>query len=323
MSQHSNRYLILLIVSLAMVISANAQRRTGPYRPGVIGEFQIPVVDPATMPSFCSDFTSACQAEANDDYEEAVKLYEDRYPLCGDFGWNVTGSNKGSNDFVVFKTSPCGTPMAIKAAHSAKECKRLKELTTGTAYEECPGCFPRYYALSNVTNCCYSEFILTKKYNVLRKKPELFHRVKALYLQGITAIRTLRSHNVEHRDLSYRNLLFREVVDDHGLRHLRLVLFDFGASLPLDGLEKLDPKPVSAGPRVLSNGRFPDIFALTCTFTRHLYNRFECRDHAMDLPEDRATLLYAFAKIMQDNELHSQSPNYQLIAKLVKQAKDY
>lgn len=130
-------------------------------------------------PPHCSNFKEVCKLEAAKKFEQAVRIYESRYPNCSDHGWSLTGYRVGSNDWVEFKTTPCGLPMAIKVTrHTAKECTVLKMLTTGRAYDECPGCFPRYYYRSNATRAAPATVSSSP-----RSRARCLHRGRTIYQQ--------------------------------------------------------------------------------------------------------------------------------------------
>lgn len=310
---------LLSLATLFPLSVVNGQIKSGPYRPDAVGLYVLPQVVQTELPRSCFDHSAACRAEAAGDYETAIRLHEEKYDVCGDVGWSLQGHAAGSNDYVVFKTTPCGLPVAVKAARrTAKECHVLKNLTLGTAYNECPGCFPRYYFLSEKTRACYSEFVKTVPMPALDQRRGNLTHIKAMLMQGVHAIRVLRAHGVEHRDLSFRNILRREVATPNGETHVRLVLFDFGASRPLDEVLYLDGHVKFRGRQLDGNGVHTDLYVLACSFAKHTYGIQNCRGTPVPLQEDTSTLLHAYAVVMHTNLYHRTQPDFDLIERTVR-----
>jgi serine/threonine protein kinase len=278
------------------------------FSPDRVGLYFLPKV-PNPVPAACTNFSEACAAEAAQKYEKAIQIYEERYEQCGDFGWNVTGSSSGSNEVVTFKTTPCGLRVAIKAAHSPKECTVLRFLSSRTVQQECPGCFPKYYFLSNFTNACYSEAVQKAEIHGFRGKYGSIQHVKFFYLQALKIVAVIRRYNIEHRDLSFRNIILRNVTKPDGGIHQQIVFIDFGSARPLDALQYLDGRdpnqvanskshpfkftfpdldadgnivkgtgvpPLPLPRRLDGNFGYNDIYAVTCTFYERSYGGVQC-----------------------------------------------
>jgi hypothetical protein len=340
---NSRLYLTSLHITsfLCLFLVFNGQIYSGPYRPDLVGQFVLPNVQGVESRADCNDFSRACVAEASGDYETAISLYEDKYVACGDHGWNITGHADGSNDFVVFKRTPCGLHVAIKPARTGKECRILRNLTSTEVYAECPGCFPRYYHLSNLTKACYSQYVQPTRLPGFHPSNRNVEHVKTLYLQLVHIIRVLRAHNLEHRDMSFRNLMATAVgTSPTGVQQVRLVMFDFGAAKPLDSLGYLDrtqeklrlkrnheEHAVVGTPtprRLDGNGLHTDIYAASCTFMDKLYNEPQglpraetCWRDILPVTTDPNSMRHALVQIMMDNDNHTVHPQYHRIRALV------
>lgn len=232
------------------------------YNASRIGLLELPRLPPDQLPSACLNFSAECALEAAGDFEPAFRAYEARYAQCGDAGWRTVGTAHGQTTEVVFKATPCGSKVVVKAGltsrsdlNSVKDCRALKLLTAHGADAECPGCFPRYYYFSNITRACYTEFVPSARRFVTVVTPRSPH-LKTLFLQALTAIRVLRRHNLEHFDLSARNMLVRPA-EDGSLS--RLMMIDFGlyheVGVPLTTLQLK---------RVTGSRRRQDTFAVAC-----------------------------------------------------------
>ena len=338
----------LLVVALAALAHVTLAQINGGYDPTRVGRLQLPQVDVANLPDECFNFTEACLAEKSENYEAAFAIYESRYSTCGDAGWTIDGHNHGSNDVVTFKTTPCGTKVAVKGLRTPNECMRLRMVSTGESAVACPHCFPRYYYFGNGTRACYSERVnmigwgrvMSTKRNL---DPAGVQRVKSIFLQGVAAIHVLRNHGLEHNDLSFRNIALREVDELDGEKRLHIVIFDLGGSRTLDQRaryrrlvgEGADADVERAlhhsgsddggsrtlrGRRLGGNGPFPDLYVLACDFMEQMYNGSAgCRKHLLDLPNDEpaTSFRYAFHHIMEMNIDHQKVPDYHQIAALI------
>jgi hypothetical protein len=338
---HLFRCSAAIAVFVTHFTASYAQVRSGPFRPDLIGNTTLPTLEGDHLPAACLDFSEACAAEADGNYEKAIQLYEERYSVCGDYGWNITGHGQGSNDFVVFKRTPCGLHVAIKPSRKPKECMMLKLLTEGKAYDDCPGCFPRYFYRSNFTQSCYSEYVNASHIKGLPVRYVRIHRVKALFLQGLHIIRVLRSHNIEHRDLGYRNILCKETKQADGRVTEQLIFFDFGSYRTLDSLAYLDdivpgnrssrhhhhhhhgvlqdtrPETGPTPRRLDGNGRHTDIYSLACAFYGATYHDGSCHGNPPPLPKDATLWSYALIRIMMIADSHVSEPDYAAIVSLV------
>jgi serine/threonine protein kinase len=307
---------------------------TPTFSPDRVGLYSLPKISSHALPAVCGNFSEACAAEAAEKYELAMQLYEERYEQCGDHGWNITGRSSGSNEVVTFKTTPCGLRVAIKAAHTPKECSVLRFLSSRTVQQECPGCFPRYYFLSNFTHACYSEAVQKAEIRGFRGKYANLQHVKAFYLQALKMVSVLRKYNIEHRDLSFRNILLRNMTRADGRIHQQIVFIDFGSARPLDALKYLegrDPnlptnskghpfkftfpdldadgnviKGTGSPPvprRLDGNYGYNDIYAVTCTFYMRSYSEYGANCINTGPPKhppgnDTESLLYVYASIL-------------------------
>jgi hypothetical protein len=312
------------LVAFILIASSNAQYLTGPFRPDLIGKYFLPNISRSDLPPSCLDFSQACAAEAAGQYEKAIQLYEEKYSVCSDYGWNITGNSSGSNDFVVFKTTPCGgLHVAIKAAHSGKECRVIKDLTTGSAFEACPGCFPRYYALSNFTHACYSEYVPHHELFGFRGKTANITIAKMFFLQGVRIVKTMRSQNWEHRDFGLRNIAMRNWTLPDGRSVPQLLVFDFGAARHLEDLMGMDAKlqrqvTNQQRRRLDGNGLHTDMYMLALDMCQHTYGFKKCPRHVSNLPPETDTLLYLLTKVMKDNLYHKVEPDFRGIHELAK-----
>ena len=133
------------------------------------------------------------------------------------------------------------------------------------------------------------------------------------------------SFNFEHRDLSFRNVLFAERHNvKTGAINIHIVLFDLGGSTDLDKI----PHGVSVNGTVVrmqpgarrlgANGLHTDTYMLACGFVKRLYK--ECSLCARELPaqvSDTTSFRYAFTQIMMDNDAHPKAPDFKVITKLI------
>jgi hypothetical protein len=333
---------------LTLSSTIHAQKHSGKYHSNAIGAYDLPIIPETELRVrvTCTQFSEACAAEAAGKFDTAIQLYEKKYAECGDVGWNITGHAAGSNDFVVFKTTPCGLHLAIKQAKHTKECLLMKNLTTGGAYNACPGCFPRFYFLSNFTRACYTEYVdMVPLFKHRYKYTNASHAVHVM--RGIVEnVAVLRAHGIEHRDLSLRNMRGRYVGNPP---RLQVVFFDFGASKPLEAVAKLDKylnstelaekiriheqrrnhsshdaassESNSNGRNLAGNGIHPDLYAATCSVYRQLYSLDEdcnLRPPARPSPPDVTSFRYAITKIMQENQAHSIKPDIRGILSALK-----
>jgi hypothetical protein len=124
------------LLLLAFLSTAFAAMRYPKYNESFVGRYKLAKIDVNNPPIGCKDFMDACIAEKEGRYGDAMRLYEAKYATCGDFGWSTEGYSDGSYYTVVFKTTPCGMPVAVKGLQTPKDCLRLKELTTGASYSE-------------------------------------------------------------------------------------------------------------------------------------------------------------------------------------------
>lgn len=206
-----------------------------------------------------------------------------------------------------------------------KECVALRALTTGAARSECPGCFPRYYYYSNFTKACYFEYVEPLDWDSvlsasLAITDTVLENIKALFLQGVAAIKLMRKHNIEHHDLTFRNMMVHQVEELSGTSRLQLVLFDLAGSLPLNQL---------SGRRLGQNGKHTDLYMLACDFMQHLYYErndplfVSCfRDIMPDLADvSEQSFMRAFVSVMRMNANHSIVPDYQRITSIIKSVK--
>ena len=190
------------LVLLAMQLQGGAASGgflTDVFNASQLGLVDLPQLD-GVVPAFCENFKPMCAAEASQNYTSALAMYEERYAKCGDHGWALNGHAHGYDAHVAFKTTPCGTKLAIKSArthptldHIRKECRRLRELQLPFFVAQCPGCFPKFYHYSNVTGACYAEFINGNRLSTMRLRVRgTVTSVKSLALQGLHVVQTLR-----------------------------------------------------------------------------------------------------------------------------------
>ncbi len=136
-------------------------------------------------------------------------MYEARYEACSDHGWSLDGHAGGEDSYVAFKTTPCGTRVAVKGSrrnatiqHIQRECEVLRSLSgDAEVAKSCAHCFPKYYYYSKTSRACYSEVIPNAGSTLIRamksRKPGALSVTKHVLLQGLTALRLLLKHNVE------------------------------------------------------------------------------------------------------------------------------
>jgi serine/threonine protein kinase len=291
---------LLLLVFTPAFVKVDAITPWAPYNRSQIGVMDLPtILEPVKLPPHCKSFDHICALEAQRRYSEAFERYEERYEACGDWGWTLEGDSHGNDAAVAFKTTPCGTRVAIKGsrynrtiAHIQKECLTLQRLDDGS----CEGCFPKYYFYSNRSRACYSEVLvgLTNLGSILRSsrlRGNTSHVID-LILQGINIIRVLRAHNVEHRDFTFRNMLTGSWKVDDTVRY-QLKVLDFGASAPVrhqesnsvedtDGFTAIKKRKRGSLP---GNRGQTDLYALCCDFLEHFYkDGDQCRLRRMPVP---------------------------------------
>lgn len=177
------------------------------YNASQVGLLDLVVTQP--LPPQCTDFDVMCKLEATGNYIEVFLQYETRYSTCGDHGWSLEGSAGGFDAAVAFKTTPCGTRVAVKGSrrnasieHIRRECEVLQMLSSDTEIQQmCPRCFPRHYFYSNISRACYSELIEDKGVAYLKAvkagKPFGLPATKRLLLQGVQALRMLLRNSIE------------------------------------------------------------------------------------------------------------------------------
>ena len=192
------RPFLALLACIALNSNLAWAQKFSQYDPNVVGLYRLPAVDKARLPDSCRDFTAACAAERKGDLETAFKLYEDKYDTCGDVGWEDFGHKHGASDSVTFKVTPCGLKTAVKGLLIPKECNRLRQLTTGDAARECPGCFPQYFYYSNKTRACYSEFLTAVPLERILSQKHAVHTagiraIKVVFMQAMAAVKVMRS----------------------------------------------------------------------------------------------------------------------------------
>jgi serine/threonine protein kinase len=163
-------------------------------------------------------------------------------------------------------------------------------------------------------------------------------------------VKAMRAVGLEHRDLSLRNILMRNILSSQGLWEPHVVFIDFGASRPLadvvylDAKHNVDPsnytshkwkhRPTATNltmadrnhspshQRQLSgNGVHTDLYSLTCAFYASVYQDLSCHGRLPpDLPSDQSTMKYAFAHIMRLYDSHTVDPDYTAVAREVSAA---
>ena len=285
-----------------------------PFNSSQIGVIDLPRINATAMPAFCRNFQDICKLEAKGDFHGAFTAYESRYSQCSDHGWSMTGRNQGYDAAVAFKTTPCGTRAVIKGSRRAKtmdniekDCDRLRYLGESSAATECPGCFPRFFFFSNVTRACHSEFIQSVS---IGRTITSVSSVKSLFLQGVHIIRTLRAHNLEHGDITFRNLLVKKTIDVDDTAKYKLVMFDFAASRHLD-------EPGDG--HMTGNHGFSDLYTLACNFYRNIYREGGCRHRVQPVfTNETRSFKHAFTSIMADNADVNSEPDYTRIEQMIR-----
>jgi hypothetical protein len=334
----------MVAVVLASIGVVTSQKQSGPYRPDAVGAYRLPNLTSTVLPPMCDDFAAACAAEAAGKYHHAMHFYEEKYSVCGDHGWNLTGHSQGFTDFVVFKTTPCGLPVVIKQAMvpaEIVECQILRRLTSKTLYLRCPGCFPKFYHLSQFTQACYSEavpvvpgkfaFLQTSKINRDRD----IAVAKRLYLQAVTIVQVLREVNIEHRDLKPQNILLRNMTREDGSVSLQVVLVDFGAARRLSGHHiqlnetthdiiwtNYTPDDTGTFLAHSTDNYLNDLFEITCWFYTRVRISKLCQSHSItqypdDAVNDTSSLAYALVTIMNKYASRVINPDFDLISGIV------
>jgi hypothetical protein len=293
----------LLVVSHLPALTTCSDHVRISYNRSQIGVIDLPNIEPAKLPLHCKSFDLICALEAHGRYNEAFERYEHRYASCGDWGWTLDGHNTNGNDAAVaFKTTPCGTRVAIKGSrttntisHIKRECRALQKLDDGS----CDGCFPKYYFYSNHTRVCYSGVLVDlTSFGIILRSARLHADttlVTDLILQGINIIRVLRAHNIEHRDFTFRNMLVGSRRPGGGRYQLKVL--DFGASAPVSqpahtkhGLEVSYGASTTVIRRrhvhLPGNRGQSDLYALCCDFLEHFFKeRDQCRLNRLPVPD--------------------------------------
>ena len=272
----------LLAVSICIMLSpmvSAGNNRHPQFNTSQIGSLDLPTVREPDVPPFCTEYRDICHLERTGQYEKAFSAYESRYTVCGWYGWTLLGSSSGYDAAVGFAVTPCGSRVAIKGsrraktiAHVTSECMYLKLMSSDSARADCPGCFPGYLYYSNMTGACYSVYVhdTASPARCIGKTPDALNHTKHYFRQGMRAIKTLRHHGIEHRDLSFRNVLihrkFQQVnnITTHGHQ---VVIMDFGAAAPIGTQD---------GRRAGNRGHC-DTYKWACDFLELLY-RTDCRN---------------------------------------------
>ena len=312
------RFQLLLVTTVFLKSDAQMQSKIAPFNASQIGVIDLPNIDPSAIPDFCRNFDDICRDEHAFDYESAFTAYESRYERCGDYGWNMTGRNRGYDAAVAFKTTPCGLQTAIKSSRReksivniARDCHRLKVMNRPPFSTECPGCFPKFIFYSNYTKVCYSEFIKSEKdinTNILSKIPQ----AKSLYLQAMHIIQVLRRHNLQHGDLHFSNIFVRKLHPagtPSSKRQYKLLFFDLSAMRRLDD--------VGDG-RVTGNRGFGDTYTMTCNFYRNMYMDGTCRSQVPPVyTANKNSMRYALSQILSWVADPAVAPDFEAIATLI------
>jgi serine/threonine protein kinase len=288
------------------------------------------------LPPHCKSFDHICALEAQRRYSEAFERYEERYEACGDWGWTLDGNNRGYDAAVAFKTTPCGTRVVIKGSRHSntlqrieKECRRLQFLSSPPVSVECPRCFPVYYYFSNRTRACYSELVAHPPdingravfgKGVGKLWGARFRQVRHLIAQGLHSLEVLWRHGIEHRDVTFRNVLFRydpaypentPTVD--GRPRLQLVIFDFGAS-------RLLHENVTLWKRAGNRG-LPDVYAYTCSWLHHIDLTHRGCHYVVPAPPDHQrpeSLEWALLQIVATSSTASTAETFRTAIALVR-----
>jgi hypothetical protein len=322
---------LICLVSILLITATDAK-----VHPVIgVGTLPLPNITDDKLPQHCKDFQRACDAERAGDLDTAFAIYESRYEECGDYGWTSSGREHGQHFFALFKTTPCGLSLVVKVDRGGNECGYLKKLTTGDAYNKCPGCFPKYYYFSNFTSACYSEAI-THTFELSRLggfgKANLsesnFHLVKSLLVQSLRILDTLRSADVEHRDIMWlRNILIHTVMKEDGKKHYRVTFIDFGSAKQhhlfatgvLTGIPKQFPSPKprtrgvgTSGARQLGNGRHSDPYALACSFAQLIDFETDCfvRLDDIEVYPDVYSFRHVLSRLMHESYQFKLQPDY-------------
>lgn len=207
-----------------------------------IGLLDLPKITARTAPPECAEKPEdVCQLERDGNYTAVFAAYEERFSRCNTLGWKKLGHvGAGHNSAVALRTTPCGMSVVMKATHQPRliehikhDCAVLEQLMASQLDPFCRNCFPKYYYYSNLTGICYAEHIAAVPIDVFlnhinSQSRAGFATIRRTFLDGLKILAVLERVGIQHRDLTFRNILIR--IPPKGSREYRVVLLDFGGS---------------------------------------------------------------------------------------------
>jgi hypothetical protein len=200
------------------------------------------LVSSLTHPADCAEKPAdICDLESSGNYTASFSAYEERFLRCNTLGWKKLGHvGAGHNSAVALRTTPCGMGVVMKATHQPRlvehikhDCAILEQLKAYQSDPDCRHCFPMHYFYSNVTGICYTEHVAAVPIEVFLNHVNAqskagFSTVRRAFLDGMKILALLERVGIQHRDLTFRNILVR--VPPKGSKEYRVVVLDFGGS---------------------------------------------------------------------------------------------
>jgi tRNA A-37 threonylcarbamoyl transferase component Bud32 len=280
-------------------ISATLDKLAGERKS--LGLIRLPQDWQKKSPTACTAVPeSVCAAEGGGNFPFAFQYYENRITECGMSGWRLVAQlGAGHAAAVSAWVTPCGLPVALKdtrrpylVPHIQHDCAILQSLSSYLDDPDCNGCFPRFFFFSNATGVCYAQHVMavpisTYLDHVDAKNPAGLSRILDLFRQGLGILSILQRAGVQHRDLTFRNILVKNTKNAD--EQHRLLMLDFGGSKS----DELGSAPGTVATQLSSCG-FSDLHSYACSYLDRFYPGFpycteagktycERRVHAVDV----------------------------------------
>jgi hypothetical protein len=298
------------VAILSSILLVNSHAKSDMLSATAIGTYKLPKINKAVAAAHCQKPTAICEVEARGEYNRAFTQYEKRFDTCGMSGWVEAGMlGHGHAGSVALRKTPCGLSVAMKgsrrinqARHTQYDCEVLELLTRYLEDPRCDGCFPRYYYFSNLTNICYSEHVPSVPISVYFDHVNAnvsagFQHLQKAFVEGLNALEILQAAGVQHRDLSFRNIVIRQRLQRAGthVNDRGVVFLDFGGSnaRPLG-------RPLKVDPNLLGNFGASDAYTYACDYFRYFYPLAgDCRhDHGIPKAVRESPTSTAFQKFL-------------------------
>jgi hypothetical protein len=298
---------ILSIAQQALGVDVSTTLERFPSERKFLGVVKLPRDWLTKSPPHCTIIPeTVCAAEAGGDFSTAFQYYESRITECGMSGWKLV-AHLGAGHAAAASAwkTPCGLGVAVKDTrrpylipHIKHDCLTLRLLSSYLEDASCDGCFPRFFYFSNLTGVCYSQHVVSVPISVFldhvdAKSAAGLRLLFNLFRQGLQILAILQRAGVQHRDLTFRNILVRNLKTS-GEKY-RLLMLDFGGSKS----NEVGVAPGTVATQLSSCG-FSDLHSYACSFLDRLYPGYpycteagksfcERRPHNFEVTGDRAS----------------------------------